>query len=204
MIYLVGSGPGDPGLFTVKGVECLRRADVVVYDRLSPGTLLAHAHPEAELVYVGKKPGNPSMPQEEINALLVKLGRVGKTVVRLKGGDPYVFGRGGEEACVLVEAGLPFEVVPGVTSGIAAPAYAGIPVTHRNVATSVAFITGHEDPTKRQQDVDWKRLANGAETLVLYMGVGRLREISSELISGGRDPETPVACVRWGTLPEQE
>ena len=204
MIYLVGSGPGDPGLFTVKGVECLRRADVVVYDRLAPGTLLAYAHPEAELVYVGKKPGNPSMSQEEINALLVKLGRVGKTVVRLKGGDPYVFGRGGEEACVLVEAGLPFEVVPGVTSGIAAPAYAGIPVTHRNVATSVAFITGHEDPTKGQQDVDWKRLANGAETLVLYMGVGRLREISSELISGGRDPETPVACVRWGTLPEQE
>jgi uroporphyrinogen III methyltransferase/synthase len=204
VIYLVGSGPGDPGLFTVKGVECLRRADVVVYDRLSPRTLLAHAHPEAELVYVGKKPGNPSMSQEEINALLVKLGRVGKTVVRLKGGDPYVFGRGGEEACVLVEAGLPFEVVPGVTSGIAAPAYAGIPVTHRNVATSVAFITGHEDPTKRQQDVDWRRLGNGAETLVLYMGVGRLREISSELISGGRDPETPVACVRWGTLPEQE
>jgi uroporphyrinogen III methyltransferase / synthase len=204
VIYLVGSGPGDPGLFTVKGVECLRRADVVVYDRLAPGTLLAYAHPEAELVYVGKKPGNPSISQEEINALLVKLGRVGKTVVRLKGGDPYVFGRGGEEACVLVEAGLPFEVVPGVTSGIATPAYAGIPVTHRNVATSVAFITGHEDPTKGQQDVDWKRLANGAETLVLYMGVGRLREISSELISGGRDPETPVACVRWGTLPEQE
>jgi uroporphyrinogen III methyltransferase / synthase len=204
VIYLVGSGPGDPGLFTVKGAECMRRADVVVYDRLAPETLLAHARPEAELVYVGKKPGEPSMSQEEINALLVKLGRAEKTVVRLKGGDPYVFGRGGEEALALVEADLPFEVVPGVTSGIAAPAYAGIPVTHRGVSTSVAFITGHEDPTKGESDVDWGRLANGAETLVLYMGVGRLAEISAELVAGGRSPETPVACIRWGTTPEQE
>ncbi len=204
MIYLVGSGPGDPGLFTVKGVRCMQEADVVVYDRLAPEALLDHAHPDAELVYVGKEPGNPSVPQEEINALLVKLGQDGKTVVRLKGGDPYVFGRGGEEACALAEAGLPFEVVPGITSGIAAPAYAGIPVTHRNVATSVAFVTGHEDPTKGQQDVDWEKLSGGAETLVLYMGIGRLREISSELIAGGRSPETPVACVRWGTRPEQE
>ncbi len=203
MIYLVGSGPGDPGLFTVKGVECLQRADTVVYDRLAPEVLLAHARPEAELIYVGKKPGEPSMPQEEINALLVELGRAGKTVVRLKGGDPYVFGRGGEEALDLTRVGLPFEVVPGVTSGIAAPAYAGIPVTHRGLSTSVAFVTGHEDPTKGESDVDWKKLANGAETLVLYMGVGRLAEISSELISAGRDPETPVACVRWGTRPEQ-
>ena len=204
MIYLVGSGPGDPGLFTVKGVRCMQEADVVVYDRLAPEALLAHAHPGAELIYVGKQPGNPSMPQEEINALLVKLGRAGKTVVRLKGGDPYVFGRGGEEALELVWAELPFEVVPGVTSGIAAPAYAGVPVTHRGVSTSVAFVTGHEDLTKGEQDVDWKRLANGAETLVLYMGVGRLREISAELIAGGREPETPVACIRWGTRPEQE
>ncbi len=204
MIYLVGSGPGDPGLFTVKGAECMRRADVVVYDRLAPEALLAHARPEAELVYVGKKPGEPSMSQEEINALLVKLGRAEKTVVRLKGGDPYVFGRGGEEALALVEADLPFEVVPGVTSGIAAPAYAGIPVTHRGVSTSVAFITGHEDPTKGESDVDWGRLANGAETLVLYMGVGRLAEISAQLVAGGRSPETPVACIRWGTTPEQE
>ncbi|MDP8972962.1 MAG: uroporphyrinogen-III C-methyltransferase, partial [Actinomycetota bacterium] len=203
MIYLVGSGPGDPGLFTVKGVECLRRADAVVYDRLAPEALLAHAHPEAELIYVGKKPGEPSMPQEEINALLVELARAGKTVVRLKGGDPYVFGRGGEEALELTRAGLPFEVVPGVTSGIAAPAYAGIPVTHRGFSTSVAFVTGHEDPTKGESDVDWEKLANGAETLVLYMGVGRLAEISSELISAGRNPETPVACVRWGTRSEQ-
>jgi len=204
VIYLVGSGPGDPGLFTVKGVECMRRADVVVYDRLAPEALLAHARPEADLVYVGKKPGEPSMSQEEINALLVKLGRAEKTVVRLKGGDPYVFGRGGEEALTLVEADLPFEVVPGVTSGIAAPAYAGIPVTHRGVSTSVAFITGHEDPTKGECDVDWGRLANGAETLVLYMGVGRLSEISAQLVAGGRSPETPVACIRWGTTSEQE
>ena len=203
MIYLVGSGPGDPGLFTVKGVECLGKADAVVYDRLAPEALLAYARPGAELIYVGKKPGDPTMPQEEINALLVELGRAGKTVVRLKGGDPYVFGRGGEEALELERAGLPFEVVPGVTSGIAAPAYAGIPVTHRGVSTSVAFVTGHEDPAKGEPDVDWKRLANGAETLVLYMGVGRLEEITDGLIAGGRDPDTPVACVRWGTLPEQ-
>ncbi len=203
MIYLVGSGPGDPGLFTVKGVRCLEKADVVVYDRLAPESLLQHAKPEAERIYVGKKPGNPSMPQEEINALLVELGRAGKTVVRLKGGDPYIFGRGGEEALDLLEAGVPFEVVPGITSGVAAPAYAGIPVTHRGVSTSVAFITGHEDPTKGRQDVDWSRLANAADTLVLYMGIGRLREISAELISAGRDPDTPTACIRWGTLAEQ-
>ena len=198
MIYLVGSGPGDPGLFTVKGVRCLEKADAVVYDRLAPEALLDHAKPEAERIYVGKKPGNPSMPQEEINAILVKLGRAGKTVVRLKGGDPYIFGRGGEEALDLLEAGIPFEVVPGITSGVAAPAYAGIPVTHRGVSTSVAFITGHEDPTKGRQDVDWSSLANAADTLVLYMGIGRLREISIELISAGRAPDTPAACIRWG------
>jgi uroporphyrinogen III methyltransferase / synthase len=143
------------------------------------------------------------MSQEEINELLLELGRAGKTVVRLKGGDPYVFGRGGEEALALIEAGIPFEVVPGVTSGIAAPAYAGIPATHRGVSTSVAFVTGHEDPTKDEQDVDWERVAGGADTLVLYMGVGRLREISNSLISAGKSPETPVAVIRWGTLPEQ-
>ncbi len=203
MIYLVGSGPGDPGLFTVKGVRCMEEADAVVYDRLAPEALLGYARPEAERIYVGKKPGNPTMGQEEINALLVELGRDGKTVVRLKGGDPYIFGRGGEEALALIEARLPFEVVPGVTSGVAAPAYAGIPVTHRNVSTSVAFVTGHEDPTKGRSGVDWRRIANGAQTLVLYMGVGRLREISAELIAAGRSPETPVACVRWGTVPEQ-
>ena len=204
MIYLVGSGPGDPGLFTVKGVSCMERADAVVYDRLAPEALLAYARPEAEKIYVGKKPGDDqAMKQDEINRVLVDLGHQNKTVVRLKGGDPYIFGRGGEEALELIEAGIPFEVVPGVTSGVAAPAYAGIPVTHRNVSTSVAFITGHEDPTKGRSDVDWKGIANGADTLVLYMGVGRLREISSELLAAGRSPETPVAVVRWGTLPEQ-
>jgi uroporphyrinogen III methyltransferase/synthase len=203
LIYLVGSGPGDLGLFTVKGVRCMQEADAVVYDRLAPEALLGYAGPQAEKVYVGKKPGNPTMSQEEINALIVELGRAGKTVVRLKGGDPYIFGRGGEEALALNEAGLPFEVVPGVTSGVAAPAYAGIPVTHRNVSTSVAFVTGHEDPTKDRTDVDWGKLANGADTLVLYMGVGRLAEISAGLIAAGREPVTPVACVRWGTVPEQ-
>jgi uroporphyrinogen III methyltransferase/synthase len=203
VIYLVGSGPGDPGLFTLKGVRCMKEADVVVYDRLAPRALLGYARPEAEKIYVGKKPGNPTMSQEEINDLLVEKGRAAMTVVRLKGGDPYIFGRGGEEALALNRAGLPFEIVPGVTSGVAAPAYAGIPVTHRNVATSVAFVTGHEDPTKGSQDVDWEKLANGADTLVLYMGVGPLEEISKELIAAGRNPDTPVACVRWGTVPEQ-
>jgi uroporphyrinogen III methyltransferase / synthase len=203
MIYLVGSGPGDPGLFTVKGVRCMREADAVVYDRLAPEALLKYARPEAEKIYVGKRPGNPTMSQEEINDLLVELGRIGKTVVRLKGGDPYIFGRGGEEALALIEAGLPFAVVPGVTSGVAAPAYAGIPVTHRHISTSVAFVTGHEDPTKGRTDVDWDKLANSAETLVLYMGVGRLAEISAGLIRAGRTPNTPVACVRWGTVPKQ-
>jgi uroporphyrinogen III methyltransferase / synthase len=203
LIYLVGSGPGDPGLFTLKGVRCMQEADVIVYDRLAPRALLAYAKPEAEKIYVGKKPGNPTMSQDEINDLLVEKGRAGMTIARLKGGDPYIFGRGGEEALALKRAELPFEVVPGVTSGVAAPAYAGIPVTHRNVATSVAFVTGHEDPTKGNQDVDWEKLANGADTLVLYMGVGRLEEISKELIAAGRNPDTPVACVRWGTLPEQ-
>ena len=203
MIYLVGSGPGDPGLLTVKGLRCLQEADAVVYDRLAPEALLDHARPEAERIYVGKMPGDHSMSQEEINAVLVRLGKEGKTVVRLKGGDPYIFGRGSEEALELISADLPFEVVPGVTSGVAAPAYAGIPVTHRNVATSVAFITGHEDPTKGRSDVDWEKLSNGADTLVLYMGIGRLKEISTQLIAAGRNPETPVACVRWGTKTEQ-
>jgi len=181
----------------------MEEADVVVYDRLAPEALLGYARPEAEKIYVGKKPGDPTMSQDEINDLLVEKGRAGMTVVRLKGGDPYIFGRGGEEALALNRAGLPFEVVPGVTSGVAAPAYAGIPVTHRNVSTSVAFVTGHEDPTKGSPDVDWEELANGAETLVLYMGVGRLQEISTRLIEAGRSRETPVACVQWGTLPEQ-
>jgi uroporphyrinogen III methyltransferase/synthase len=203
VIYLVGSGPGDPGLFTLRGLECIRKADAIVYDRLAPESLLQYARPDAEKIYVGKRPGNPSMSQEEINALLVELGRAGREVVRLKGGDPFIFGRGGEEALALRAAGLPFEIVPGISSGYAVPAYAGIPVTHRRLAASVAFVTGHEDPTKEHSDVDWDRLARGADTLVLFMGVGRLREISEALITGGRSPDTPVACIRWGTRPDQ-
>ncbi|MDQ3509061.1 MAG: uroporphyrinogen-III C-methyltransferase [Actinomycetota bacterium] len=204
MIHLVGSGPGDPGLITVKGLRRIEEADAIVYDRLAPEALLENARDDAELVYVGKKPGDDqAMKQDEINAKLVSLGLAGKSVVRLKGGDPYIFGRGGEEALALIEAGIPFEVVPGVTSGVAAPAYAGIPVTHRNVSTSVAFITGHEDPTKGRSDVDWNRVANGADTLVLYMGVGRLKEISDSLIAAGKSPDTPVAVIRWGTIPHQ-
>jgi uroporphyrinogen III methyltransferase / synthase len=203
VIYLVGSGPGDPGLFTIKGLRILKVAHAVVYDRLAPEALLRQANPDAERIYVGKKPGNPTLSQEEISDLLVELGRAGKTVVRLKGGDPYVFGRGGEEALALIEAGLPFEVVPGVTSGIAAPAYAGIPVTHRGISTSVTLVTGHEDPTKGSPDVDWEKLANGTETLVLYMGVGRLKEISTRLMEAGKSRQTPVACIRWGTVAEQ-
>ena len=203
VVYLIGSGPGDPGLFTLKGLECIRRADAVVYDRLAPEALLAYARPEAEMIYVGKLPERHTMTQEEINALLVRLGLEGKEVVRLKGGDPFIFGRGGEEALELRAAGVPFEVVPGISSGYAVPAYAGIPVTHRRSAASVTFVTGHEDPTKDETDVDWGRLAQGADTLVLYMSVGRLAEISTALIWGGRDPQTPVACIRWGTIPEQ-
>lgn len=203
VVYLVGSGPGDPGLITVKGKRLIEAADAIVYDRLAPESLLAHAKPDAELVYVGKKPGDHSMSQEDINATLVRLGGEGKNVVRLKGGDPYIFGRGSEEAMELISAGISFEVVPGITSGVAAPAYAGIPVTHRGVSTSVAFITGHEDPTKGRTDVDWKNIANGADTLVLYMGIGRLKVISEELIAAGRSEDTPVAVVRWGTLSEQ-
>ncbi len=204
MISLVGSGPGDPGLITVKGLQRIEQADAIVYDRLAPEALLEYARDDAELVYVGKKPGDDqAMKQEEINAKLVSLGLAGKNVVRLKGGDPYIFGRGGEEVLALIEAGIPFEVVPGVTSGVAAPAYAGIPVTHRNVSTSVAFVTGHEDPAKGRSDVDWNRIANGADTLVLYMGVGRLREISDSLIAAGKSPGTPVAVIRWGTIPDQ-
>jgi uroporphyrinogen III methyltransferase / synthase len=182
----------------------MREADAVVYDRLAPEALLGYARPEAERLYVGKKPGDTTMSQQKINDLLVELGRAGKTVVRLKGGDPYIFGRGGEEALTLIDAGLAFEVVPGVTSGVAAPAYAGIPLTHRNISTSVTFVTGHEDPVKSHSDVDWSKLASGADTLALYMGVGRLQEISAGLIAAGREPETPVACIQWGTVPSQQ
>jgi uroporphyrinogen III methyltransferase/synthase len=202
-VYLVGAGPGDPGLLTRRGAELLARAEVVVYDRLASPALLRLAPPGAELVDVGKAPGRAAMSQEQINELLVARGSEGKEVVRLKGGDPFVFGRGGEEAEACIAAGVPFEVVPGITSAIAAPAYAGIPVTHRGLSTHFTVVTGHEDPAKGTTDTDWDALAKTGGTLVILMGAGRLREIARALVAGGRDPATPVAAVRWGTRPEQ-
>ncbi|NQT54461.1 uroporphyrinogen-III C-methyltransferase [bacterium] len=203
-VSLVGSGPGDPGLITVKGMECIRAADVVVYDFLANPRLLDAARPDAEVIYVGKRGGQHTMKQEEINALLVAKAAEGKRVCRLKGGDPYVFGRGGEEALELVAAGIPFEVVPGVTAGVAAPAYAGIPVTHRDCTSSLAFVTGHEDPAKAVSALDWGALARGVGTLVVYMGVKRLPQTIAALRRGGLPADTPAALIQWGTLPRQQ
>jgi uroporphyrinogen III methyltransferase/synthase len=199
MVYLVGAGPGDPGLITVKGLEVLRRADVVVYDQLASPELLQEAPAEAELIYVGKKAGAHALPQDGINELLVQKARAGLTVVRLKGGDPFVFGRGGEEAEELAAAGIPFEVVPGVTSAVAVPAYAGIPVTHRRYTTLVTFITGHEDPTKAASTIPWAALGPNPGTLVFLMGVKNLAENCRRLVSAGRAPETPAAVIQAGT-----
>ena len=203
VVYLVGAGPGDPGLMTVKGLECLAKADVVIYDYLASPALLKHAAAGAELIYVGKKGGDHTLPQEEINALIISKAREAKVVARLKGGDPFVFGRGGEEAEVLAEAGIPFEVVPGVTSAVAAPAYAGIPLSHRRLTATIAFVTGHEDPSKQESNIDWPALARGIGTLVFFMGVKNLPNIVRELTANGRSPQTPVALVRWGTTPAQ-
>ena len=202
-VYLVGAGPGDPGLLTRRGAELLARAEVVVYDRLAHPSLLDLAPAGALRIDVGKAPGRVAMDQDGINATLVDHGQSGAVVVRLKGGDPFVFGRGGEEAEVLIAAGIPFEVVPGITSAIAAPAYAGIPVTHRGLSTHFTVVTGHEDPAKGTTDTDWAALARAGGTLVILMGAGRLDAIVDLLIEHGRDPETPVAAVRWGTRPEQ-
>ncbi len=212
-VSLVGAGPGDPGLITVKGLQRIAEADVIVYDKLASETLLKHARPDAELIYMGKIGGGPTHAQEAINGLLVEKAREGKRVVRLKGGDPYVFGRGGEEGESLRKAGIPFEVVPGVTSAIAVPAYAGIPVTHRNVARSFAVITGHEalpggpgsapEPDEvLPTTIDWRGLA-GVDTLVFLMGIRTLPEIVHKLIEHGRSPDTPAAVIRMGTTPEQ-
>jgi uroporphyrinogen III methyltransferase/synthase len=203
MVYLVGAGPGDPGLMTRRALELIARADAILYDRLIPPGALDGARPGADLRYVGKQPGGHAMEQDDINALLVELGRGSDDVVRLKGGDPFVFGRGGEEAQALAEAGIPFEVVPGVTAGVAAPAYAGIPVTHRDDASAVAFVTGHEDPVKAESALDWEALARFPGTLVMYMGMKNLPEIARQLIDGGRPAEEPVAVVERGTLPGQ-
>ncbi|HZB77584.1 MAG TPA: uroporphyrinogen-III C-methyltransferase [Solirubrobacteraceae bacterium] len=202
-VHLVGAGPGDPGLLTVRAAELIARADVILYDRLIPEGALDGAKPGAELVYVGKEGGGPQMPQEEINRLLVEHGRAGREVVRLKGGDPFVFGRGGEEALVCSEAGIPFSVVPGITAGVAAPAYAGVPVTHRELASGVAFVTGHENPEKPETALDWPALAAFPGTLVFYMGVRALPRIAARLMAGGRPGDEPVAVVEQGTLPGQ-
>ena len=202
-VHLVGAGPGDPGLLTVRGAEVLRRAEVVVYDRLSVASLLDLAPAGAERINVGKDPAGASVPQERINELLVEHGQAGRCVVRLKGGDPFVFARGGEEAQALLAAGVPFEVVPGVTSAIAVPAYAGIPVTQRHSSTSFTVITGHEDPDKGGE-LDWETVAKLGGTIVVLMGVGRIRKITERLIAGGLDAATPAAAIRWGTRPEQQ
>src|SRR5437899_1589705 len=202
-VYLVGAGPGDPGLVTRRALDLVRAADVIVHDRLVPAGLVAEARPDAELHYVGKEPGSPTMEQEAINELLADLARSGHSVVRLKGGDPFVFGRGGEEAQALKAAGIPFEVVPGVTAGIAAPAYAGVPVTHRDAASAVAFVTGHEDPAKAESALDWEALARFPGTLVFYMGVKQLAEIARRLAEAGRPADEPAAVVERGTLPGQ-
>jgi uroporphyrinogen III methyltransferase / synthase len=202
-VYLVGAGPGDPGLLTARALELIASADVIVYDRLIPDTALAGARADAELVYAGKEGGGPSASQAEIEALLLRHGASGRRVVRLKGGDPFVFGRGGEEAEGLRDAGIPFEVVPGVTAGVAASAYAGIPVTHRDAASAVAFVTGHEDPAKPESALDWSALASFPGTVVVYMGVRQLAGICQRLIAGGRSPQEPAAVIERGTLPDQ-
>lgn len=202
VVYLVGGGPGDPGLLTLRGLECLRIANVVIYDRLSNDLLLSYAS-QAELIDVGKTPSNHPIPQNEINALLVKNARRGKTVVRLKGGDPFVFGRGGEEAQALHQAGIRFEIIPGVSSAIAVPAYAGIPVTQRGLASSVAFITGHNAESE-SLNLNWRGLVESIDTLVFLMGVKNLSIIVNSLMEAGRSPTTPVAVIEKGTLPQQK
>ncbi|WP_188067345.1 uroporphyrinogen-III C-methyltransferase [Brevibacillus brevis] len=203
-VYLVGAGPGDPKLITVKGMECLQKAEVVVYDRLANPALLEYAPQTAERIYCGKLPAHHTMRQESINELLAEKALEGKVVVRLKGGDPCVFGRAGEEAQHLAERGIAFEIVPGVTAGIAASAYAGIPVTHRDHGSSFAVVTGHLREDKPELAVEkWSALANGIDTVAFYMGVANLPLIRTQLIKHGRDPHTPVAVISWGTLPQQ-
>jgi uroporphyrinogen III methyltransferase/synthase len=202
-VYLIGAGPGDPGLITVKGLECVKKADVIIYDYLANERILDSRRPDAELIYVGKQDSRHTLPQNEINSLIVKKAKEGKIVARLKGGDPFIFGRGGEEAEELVDTGIPFEVVPGVTAATAVPTYAGIPLTHREHTASVAFVTGHEDPTKVESKVHWDRIATGIGTLVFFMGMKNLRNIVDNLVSHGRSPETPVALIQWGTRTDQ-
>lgn len=203
-VYLVGAGPGDARLITVKGWQCIQKGDVVVYDRLASPRLLNLMKPGAQKIYVGKLPDRHTMKQEEINQLLVDLALEGKTVVRLKGGDPTIFGRVGEEAGLLRKHSIPYEIIPGITSAISVPAYAGIPVTHRDLASSLSIITGHESPDKLDRSIHWDKVTNATGTLIFLMGVAKIGYISEQLIRHGRSPETPVALVRWGTRAEQE
>jgi uroporphyrinogen III methyltransferase / synthase len=203
-VYLIGAGPGDPGLITVKGRDCLAKAQVVLYDYLANDELLRLAPKGAELIYAGKVGGEHNREQNQINELLVEKALAGNVVARLKGGDSFIFGRGGEECEALVAAGIPFEVVPGITAGLGATSYAGIPLTHRGVTTSVAFVTGHESPGKSSSEIDWEGLSLGSGTVVFYMGIRNLPQITENLLLHGRAPKTPVALIRWGTRPEQE
>jgi len=202
-VYLIGAGPGDPGLITVKGLECVKKADVIIYDYLANERILDARRTDAELIYVGKQGNRHTLPQDEINALIVRKAKEGKYVARLKGGDPFIFGRGGEEAEELADSGVPFEVVPGVTAATAVPTYAGIPLTHREHTASVAFVTGHEDPTKPESKVHWDKIATGIGTLVFFMGMKNLKNIVDNLVTHGRSAETPVALIQWGTRTDQ-
>lgn len=203
-VYLVGAGPGDPGLLTLKGKTLLEHADVVVYDALVSPEILGMINPQAEKINAGKRRGRHSKLQTETTKTLIEKAQTAAVVVRLKGGDPFVFGRGGEEAQDLIAAGVPVETVPGVTSGIAAPAYAGIPLTHRGYSSSVTFVTGHEAVGKYRPQVNWGAIAQGSETIVIYMGVHNLTNIVPQLLQAGLSPETPIALIRWGTTPKQE
>lgn len=202
-VYLVGAGPGDAGLITVKGLRLLQQADVIIYDRLTAPELLDEARPDAERIDAGKEPTKHRLSQDSINDVIIEKAKSGKNVVRLKGGDPFVFGRGGEEALACYAAGVPFEIIPGVSSAYAAPAYAGIPLTYRNLSSSFTVFTGHEDPTKDESSIDYDVLAKIGGTLVLLMGVSHLPQISAALIVAGMDEQTPAACIEWGTTPRQ-
>ncbi|HAN74137.1 MAG TPA: uroporphyrinogen-III C-methyltransferase [Planktothrix sp. UBA8407] len=203
-VYLVGAGPGDPGLLTVKGKTLLELADLVIYDALVSDQILDLINPNAEKINAGKRRGRHSLLQEETTKLLIEKAQIHAVVVRLKGGDPFIFGRGGEEMQDLIQAGIAVEVVPGITSGIAAPAYAGIPLTHRDHSSSVTFVTGHETVGKYRPQVNWEAIAKGSETIVIYMGVHNLPYIIQQLTQAGHSLETPIALIRWGTRPEQE
>ena len=203
-VYLVGAGPGDIGLFTLKGKECVERADVIIYDYLANAAILAFARPDTECIFVGKHGGSFIMPQEEINRLLTKKASEGKTIVRLKGGDPFIFGRGGEEAEHLAATGIPFEVIPGVTSAISVPAYAGIPLTHRKYSSSIGIVTGNEDAKKKKSAIAWDKIATGVDTIVILMGLRNLSSIVKNVTGNGRSPDTPAAVIQWGTTPEQK